>query len=534
MEQILKIESEQGFSETAKPTDFINSKLIDLIIPGNTGTYSLADSYINVNMELVNAANTATGSGEPATNVTDTALYNNEIVYNGDLGGTHPSQVVPCSALVRNAEMFSANRGMVESIRRVNTLRQVLWNLENDKAEHHDGLDKIGTFNGRRGYKNQTSSFVQIIGSNVNNAGVADTDKKAIALTRDFRIPLSDLFGVGNASWNSDVFGDTRIHLEIEPNLLSIQQLGGQEGTESFDPNGADVKYGAMTSYDGAGLGQLANGADIGLTNPLVTVITYDEFQLYLPFYVGQAIQVTGNAGATGAFDVNAIISAVEYNLGTNGTNPPAGSQQVRIYTRTALMTNASGGPENVTAIVVKALLSDDTNDKIRFNRAEIVLSQKPMETGPDSIDYRTYSTEETQGVDQTSYNKQVIVEPNCQNLIVAHVPSGKTAPNQEWESYRLAIDNVDVCGNRDVPYAKPLHSDRILRFMNNRGQNVSNMSLRSLDTTEPQGALNQIPIFPILETMPLTQGEKIVNLELNSAGGAKDVIFFKELVRTI
>ena len=94
--------------------------------------------------------------------------------------------------------------------------------------------------------------------------------------------------------------------------------------------------------------------------------------------------------------------------------------------------------------------------------------------------------------------------------------------------------DNVDVCGNRDVAYARPLHSDRILRFMNNRGQNVSNMSLRSLDTTEPQGALQEIQIYPVLETMPLTQGEKIVNLELNSTAGAKDVIFFKELVRTI
>ena len=72
MEQILKIESEQGFSETAKSGDFINSKLIDLIIPGNTGTYDLSKSYVNVNVELVNAANTATGAGEPTTDATDT------------------------------------------------------------------------------------------------------------------------------------------------------------------------------------------------------------------------------------------------------------------------------------------------------------------------------------------------------------------------------------------------------------------------------------------------------------------------------
>ena len=47
MEQILKLQSEQGFSETAKPAEFINSKLIDLIIPGNTGSYDFSKSYIN-------------------------------------------------------------------------------------------------------------------------------------------------------------------------------------------------------------------------------------------------------------------------------------------------------------------------------------------------------------------------------------------------------------------------------------------------------------------------------------------------------
>ena len=156
--------------------------------------------------------------------------------------------------------------------------------------------------------------------------------------------------------------------------------------------------------------------------------------------------------------------------------------------------------------------------------------------TAPENIDYRTYSTEETQGNAQTSYNKQIIVEPNCQNLIIAHVPSTSraTAPTQAWESYRLAINNNDVAGNRDIAYKKPLHEDRILRFMNNRGQNISNITLNQIDTKQIQGAFNQIPFYPILETMPLTQEDKLVNLELNSNAGAQNVIFFKELTKSI
>ena len=68
---------------------------------------------------------------------------------------------------------------------------------------------------------------------------------------------------------------------------------------------------------------------------------------------------------------------------------------------------------------------------------------------------------------------------------------------------------------------------------MNNRGQNISNISFNQIGTSETQGANNQIEYYPILETMPITPDDKLVNLELNSAG-AQDVIFFKELVRSI
>ena len=522
MEQILKIQSEQAFQEISTPGNFKSAKLADFIIPGGSGTYDLSKSYININVGLVNSPN----AGQPASaTAADTALYNNEIVYNGATN----SALVPCSALIRNCDMFSANKGMVESIRRNNTLRQLLWNFENDKAETLDGLDKIGTFQGRRGRGNRTSSMVQIIGSNVNNAGVAST-RSAHLLTRDFRIPLSDLFGVGKAMWNSDVFGDTRIHLEVEPNLLEIRRLGGFEDQEPGDIAGANANYGAIDDQVNN-----ANGATVGVSIPLVTTLDYLNFQLDMPFYVGQAINVVGTPAVGAAFDVNTIIDAIEYNQGTNGTNPPNGSRKVRITLRDAVYTNAQGAPESVTGISIKALLSNNAQDKIDIIRSEIVLSQMPGVDGPSEIDYRTYSTEETQGVNQTQYNKQIVVEPNCHNLIVAHCPSGKTAPIQEWASYRMAINNVDVCGNRDVHFSKPIHSDRILRFFNNRSQNVSNISLAVIETDANQelGA-NQVPFYPILETMPITQTEKLVNLELNSVGGAKDVVFFKELSKSI
>ena len=534
MEKILKIQSEQGFSETAIPAAFINSKLLDIIIPGN-GTYDLSQSYINVNMEVVTFANGAGQGGNiPAGFVpSDTALYNNEIRFIQDItnGRAYRSK---CAVMVRNADMFSANRGMVESIRRVNTLREILSNVDDDKAEQHAGLDRMGALQGRRGTGNQTSSLVQIIGSNCNVAGVADVTMKAQKLSRDYRIPLSDLFGVGNAQWNGDVYGDTRLHLELQPNLLHIQQLGGNEGTDTY----LGTPWGGIVDYDAAGSGILPANQPMGTIasgRPLVTRIIYNNFQLKLPFYVGQAVvfNATTDAGGGGAVTTAyVIIDAIEYNLGTNNAAQPTGTGQVRIWTRTPVHT-AGAADENITGITIKAHTSNPTTDEIRINRAEIVLSEMVGQNGPDKINYTTYSTEEVQGNGLGRLNKQIVCEPNAQNLIVAHCNSGEIAPDRPWTDYRLAIDNVDQTGNRDIPFNKPLHKDRILRFEQNRGTYPSNTSLQLMQTAEAQGATNQKDMFPILETLPITQSQKIVNLELTSAG-AQDVVFYKELIRTI
>ena len=539
MEKILKIQSEQGFSETAIPPAFTN-KLVDFIIPGN-GTYDLSNSYINLNMEVVS---TQAGVGAVTPNgvvPSDTALYNNDIAIYGDSLFAQKFRS-PCVQVVRNADMFSANRGMVESIRRVNTLRQTLHAIENDMAEQHDGLDTFGSVMGRRGVgtvalPQGTSSLIQVIGSNTNLAGTRDTTQKSKLLARDFRIPLSDLFGVGNAQWNGDVYGDTRIHLELQPNKLQVQQLGGSEDVSTLGGAYGGATFGALLDYNAASLGQLPAANGLGTGYPLVTTLAYKDFQLNCPFYVGQAISYTGTSSVGGAIAaIVVIIDAIEYNLGTNNAAQPTGTGNVRIWTRTAVHT-AAGAPEDITLGLIKAHTSDPATDQIRINRAEIVLSELVGVNGPSSIDYTTYSTEETVGNGAQVFNKQVICEPNAQNLIVATCNTGNVSPVDTWDNYRIAINNVDQTGNRDINWGKPIHKDRIMRFEQNRGQYPSNTSLTILECNALQATGgNQHRIYPILETLPLTKSQKLVDLRLDAGAGqtVEDVIFFKELVRTI
>ena len=542
MENIIKIQSEQGFSETWKPaSETPTQTLLDFVIPGNTGTYDLSKCHINLNMEPI-IPDAARNANEPGrTALYGSAFYNNVIVGFQNVSGD-VKYVSDAASMVRNADMFSANRGMVESIRRVDTLRQFLWNIENDKAEQHDGVQNVGTHFGRRGPNNATSSSVQIIGGNSSVAGVQDESMAASTLSTDLRINLSDLFGVGSALWNSDVYGDTRIHLEVDMSRLIVESLGGAENTTIFDAAGQNVAYGAMRPFTVAeGTGQLADGETLGRGGaPLITEIIYDDYQLQMPFYVGQAIDVSYTHGATAVLDQAAIISGIEYNIGTNSAAQPNGTGHVRIYTSQILYTNGTGGAENVTAITIKAQTPIAAEVQLRSNRAEIVLSNLPSVEGPSEIDYRTYSTEETQGsAGLLTLNKQIFCEPNAQNLLIAHCNTGETAPDRSWSSYRMSIDNLDVSGNRDIAYGKPLHRDRMTRTFNNRGQNISNFSLNAIRVGAEQtggGAVrpNQVPLYPIAETLPLTQAQKIVNLKLNSAAAIQDVIFYKELVKTI
>ena len=538
-EQILKLQPTNSYGETAIPGAFVNSKLLDFTIPGNS-TYDLSKSYVAINMSALPTANTA---GAPTGVLdSDTALYSQEIVLqvgaNPATAGAAPLagqyQSSQCASLVRNAQMFSQNRGMVESIRRVDTLRQILFNLENDKTEIKDNLNGFGTFQGRRGLNNRTTSLHHTVTNNTNVNGDVDLALKSYAIARDFRIPLSDLFGVGNAMWNGQVYGDTRINLELNINKLYLMQLGGDEDTSQSSDN-ANM-WGAVTAVT------VAQSTPINLL-VLTTGYMQDNMGLLMPFHVGQCIVVNGtnaNGGGTGTpgpiTEVRVIIDSISIdNAGL-----------VTITTRTPWMTaTAAAAGDAISDILIKADVANVLTSQIRINKAEIVLSQMPGVNGPSEIDYRTYSTEEQNGNDQPTYFHQYAVEPQAQNLIVAHCNAGEIACQREWLEYRMAINNVDVTGNRSVRYAQNLHQDRVLRFMNNRGQDISNLSLRTLDNVAIQGTnndtrTNQLQIFPICETLPVRPEPKTVtlNLEGNPIGTVSttigDVIMYKELIKTI
>jgi len=522
-EQIIKIQSEQGFSEQAKPSEFIR-KLVDFVIPGS-GTYDLGRSYINVNVQLENLV--AQAGEEPTGDTGETALFNVDIAFTGDTENLQ----MPNSMLVRNASMFSATRGMVESIRRVDTLRALLYTLENSKTSQQNELDHLGPIEVNRGNGNMTSSMIAVVPMNTNVDGTTDQQFVSKYISRDIQIPLSDLFGVGSALWNGSVYGDTRIHCELNMNNLEILSLAGNEDVEAGPQYYNGKNFGDMVGQTQAGVGST--------TNFVVTDLKYGEFGQFLPFYVGQAVVINATAtldgvppGAPTAIPPShQVITSIEYSPGDNTANPPTGDSAVKI-TFGGTWYTSTNALNVLNTITVVALAEDSAKAEIRVNRAEIVLTQV-QEDGPDKIDYRTYSTEIVQGNGVLQYNKQYIVEPNAQNLIIATGKPNDNNPIGEWDNYEISIDNINQTGNRSIVYGNNLHQDRLLRFFNNRGQTVHSMRLSANNVLEPES--QQTPIFPILETCPLTETSKMVDIEINDNDtGIEEVILYKELVRTI
>ena len=531
--QMIKIQSSQGFTEKAVPGTFIR-KLVDFIIPGS-GNYDLSKSYINLNVELENLLPLNANADFNADPGKYSGAFNADVAFG--------NQVVPTSTLVRNCQMFSSKHGMVESIRRNDTLRNLLYSLENSQTSQTLDLNHLGPVAVERGMGVKSSSVREIVKTNVDNAGQTDLDHISKARSRDIQIPIGDLFGVGNSIWNGDNYGDTRIHCELNMNNLTINRCGGHEDVNtSPEYKFWDVPPNPIVGGEYIGIMQDQTvGYPLNTEfDTLITMVRYADFGQQAPWYVGQAINIDIGqeiqAGVqTNNTIINHVIKSVEYSNpppAVNGEFPATSGTYMRATIKTVTPyfsnTNAIMVPntDGVFAVEIRSQDYDHAVAEILVNRAEIVLVQTD-EPGQFPIDYRTYSTEMVQGNSLTAYNNQFIIEPNCQNLIVATCDSGLINPTRPWNNYQISINNVNQTGNRQVWYNQNLHQDRMLRFFNNRGQTIG--SLRN----EAVGGSGTVDQYAILETMPLTQSSKNVDLEINSAG-IEDIILYKELVRTI
>lgn len=511
--QVIRISSEQGFGEAwlnaAQPTTL---NLCDFRIPRGL-VCDLSKSYVSFNTQI-----NPTVAGN-FTSTDDPINYNLKI--NGLVTGNLAIEV-PNTALIKNA-MIDCDKGQIESIRRVDTLKSTLWNIEHDAEERKDDLNAFTAPKQARGDKNQTSFFLDPVIENVDDAGGIITGRDSRNLARDIKIPLKDIFGIGEAEdWDTDKFGETRIHLETNWKDVKSYVLGGAEDvTNSFDQV-TPIKWGQCDD--------IAVGANPDSTSAVVLTFTYDDFQLQCPFFVGQHIfasATTSNADPNPA-NVSAVIQKMEYN--------PQTAKMTLTFTA-PWYTNGQAGPSILSDVLIKADNSSVVTNTV--NRAELVLFTKPgMTNTEDSYEYVTYSTEQDNGNGITSFARGYVMEPMARNMIVALCPNGEKLPTTDYESYRYAVNNEAMTGNRDIEPDTPLQYDRLTRSLDSTGMGLEwrNAQLRWFNN-EP-GTLQALSYAQktsvIAETLMMTDRQKYVDLQIECAGGLNEIIIYKQHVRSI
>jgi hypothetical protein len=464
---------------------------ISFIIPETDDVVDLSKSYINVNMSL-----NGDGTNISASNVSFT-----------DNGAVTHS--VHTSMLVKNVSVDCAKKGLLESIRRADIYSSTKKQYEEDDE---DKIDKnyLGLNAPKSKHKFALTPFREL-----------NTDQASRELDHDVRIPLKDILGLGAVpQYDLSKFGRTKISCEMNfDKLASDFSLGAGDVAWSDNTNELSSMTNTATNTSGADQDEAV----------LITTKTYEteEWRDESPFWVGQQLSVT-RTDKNGTATVDVRLTAVSYN---------SGNKKLYLTTTPAFGTAANGANVSTISVVGK---NPATNDLV-INSAELVIEYNADKDAPSQVSIMTATTEEDNGSNRTTLNKQYAIEPEAMGLVVTLPQPNSIYSNKTYLSYRVSVNNEPLT-NRDVERESPLDYDRKARYMKNKGQALGCLRERQLNKTLiPKTSENNSVRYDtlnnaILETLPITDGMKNLGLEINSQGGHEinDIVIFKEMIKSL
>lgn len=510
-DRVIRITSQQGFSDswenTEKPTGL---NLLDFTIPRGMNI-NMEKSYIAINAQI------DSNSAYPV----NSSLY---------LGVQNDVKVnVPTTALIRNASLNN-DRGNVENIRRVDTLSCALFGLMDEAEERKSNMNTFSQFEGGRGLNNETSFNLDAVTNNTTPDGtIIDTTNNSRNISRDIKIPLKELFGVCNSeAYSTDIWGETRIHCETNMVINNIaglknRHLGGAESTSlMFDKT---LFYGDMVDQTA-----VAGGSS---TTALETKGTYDDFQNVMPFFVGQEVTVTGSVSGTATTQISQI-TGIRYGTDNTAT-PPTNTGSCFLTLDPPFYANPAGqAAKDITAMKMDAVTTATL--KTVVNRAELVLTLTDEEPNEEIV-FNTITTEQDNGNQQNSFTRTYLAEPEANAIMIACCGNGNILPDAELKSYRYAVDNEEMTGNRDIVIGSPIQFDRLQRCLDRQiGLGIKNFQQKFYVNDQQQPTAYLLPVSLVCETLHQTEGNKNVNIQIQmlDAGTLEQIILYKNMEKTL
>lgn len=467
MDNVIKLPAQQALFNS-------NNRLVDLILPGNSGVYDLSKTYVAVTCTADNldfTANLPAGgalaqtNGLPAnTAVPDVRL---SLKHNNSMATIYDECAVPIEALVRNCSMFSANRGKLEDIRRADTLRATMKAYTADIEDIEDS--SIGGF-APMAKSNPWASgrFAQLV-------GVGDTATKM--KSHELRINLKDIFNFGAVeAYDSSAYGNLHIHLELNLNKLELKQaLSGTAMWDRYYHNQTanTPSYPVTHKYSEALPRKfLTTDTNFPLTEDSIEMAAEYQSLEDSPFYVNQILSIdttyTQAGGGTlptlyptdGAGAKWAVVRSITWDKTTNRITLGFGAGSA-VFTISAapgthpLLVNRE--------VVGLAATSASMGAGLTIQSVELTAVRRPdMDAGPAQNQYTQYITQSDQWQNSKSLNRSYYLPPQTTNAYIM-MPSSDTtggAPAKfsdilgcaRLEHYRFTLNGESVT-NRVVPY---------------------------------------------------------------------------------
>jgi len=495
MDSVSRISAEQGGTVDG------NHQLLDFIIPNDGSIVDLSKSYFSLKFRNNNTHTSA--------NIAN-AVFNNSL--NLDDKSAVQTHYTPPVGLVMHAHMSNANKGNIETLRDVNSLRlnQKLYFTDEEEQIRSQLNNVIGaSANKSWGY---ISPMIQASNNDMtgNLNGVASRDIDA-----ELRVPMKDIFNFcKNPAYAMSDAGDTNVHLELDFGRLSQQSAY----------NDADFSTGANASA----FGKITDQA--GAVTTVVLDKQYDEnYREEIPYYIG--LPVTSTAGTINGANAEQGQAGVIFKTIANITY----SATTRLVTLTldSALAGDTVGLILASVLPTTAGFTAFSPQLVLYKRGDNPEIQRPY-------NYTTFSSERDNLGNRLNARRQYEIESECVNVLVAtKSDSSSLYSDTPLEHYRIAVNNEDIT-NRDVVIRSPVRHDRISRYGMNSGKQVKSLMESRLKRLAPFADLrsrreNDGEIFFIMEPMPVTDKMKLVEFELKAQSGQTvgEVQIFKELLRS-
>ena len=504
MENFVKYQSLETSFDTSRSTN-----LASFHLPMNSGSYDLSQLYVSLTCDVPTTQTDAAGAGDPDA-IYDIGLFFEDSTRGGN---NFMENAVPSTpgVLVKNASL-RCDRGRVEEIRKVGTLRNVLAMYEKSTNERYKDLNGLSNAL----YPNLYSHQLQ---NNLNARGTAGSKSKP----HEVHIPLSEIYNVGKeTAWNTSYYGNTDFHLELQIDKLKATCLG--ERVNILDQRVVDgdntQQYG---EFQDANIAAGAGGYNLGTDVPLVSTQQHADMAQY-PLYVGQRVNltVTGVASTGGAKTVQ--IAEVRRLDGSDtvaniNVAAPNLSNHVAIFLTEAVVV-ANG--ETATDITLSRLNPDTTGGtagvkgEVNINRCELVL-KKTSEAPSSALQYTTYAVQEDTVSSSSSIQRTYTLPPNCLNVFVMF--PRPVYSSESIDTYRLSL-NGDQVSSRDITYGSGFHYDMISRVFANQGKVVKSVRQEYESNFKQALAAEKSTVSLIACPVRLSNAQTQLTVDLNATTG--------------